>query len=293
MPATRPVPGRRSAARRAGDCLSRAGRRAGRAGRARAARAAGAQAPRLRAQEVQDGLAEVGQQVAAAVGTYAEAQADGRAQLLVLAERVNALQARAAAPATAREGHRLAPAAGRDTSVPGRRAGTCPRPAAGMCAVTGPAVVCGPASQPAAAGAAGLQTEPLQSGSLMQRRPRDGAARGAGGGGRAARGGRGAGADPGGRAGGAALQRADARRARRRPRGDGGAPMFVSPPRPTRAYALTLPSMLAPDSLSGRYVGCRRPGQRRAGSFRAVPKTRAKRCNRRAQHARLLARAEV
>jgi hypothetical protein len=95
MPAMRFTPDRGPAVRRASGCVSRASRRAGRAGRAHAAQAAGAQAPRLGAQEVQDGLAEVGQQVAAAVGTYAEAQADGRAQLLALAERVNALQARA------------------------------------------------------------------------------------------------------------------------------------------------------------------------------------------------------
>ncbi|KAK9842521.1 hypothetical protein WJX81_004130 [Elliptochloris bilobata] len=43
-------------------------------------------------QEVQNGLEEVGQQVTGAVGSYAQAQADSRAQLLALAERVGALQ---------------------------------------------------------------------------------------------------------------------------------------------------------------------------------------------------------
>ncbi len=43
-------------------------------------------------QEVQDGLAEVGQQVTGAVAAYAVAQTDGRTQLLALAERIDALQ---------------------------------------------------------------------------------------------------------------------------------------------------------------------------------------------------------
>ena len=45
-----------------------------------------------RSQEVQDGLAEVGQQVTGAVAAYAVAQTDGRTQLLALAERIDALQ---------------------------------------------------------------------------------------------------------------------------------------------------------------------------------------------------------
>lgn len=44
---------------------------------------------------MQNGLEVVGRQVTGAVSSYAQAQADSRAQLLALADRVSALQARA------------------------------------------------------------------------------------------------------------------------------------------------------------------------------------------------------
>ena len=327
MPATRPVPGRRPAARRASDCLSRAGKRAGRAGRALAARAAGAQAPRLRGA---GGVGRPGYPTVNLSGgrrpgvtpPYAWARRRCRTAWRRWASRWRPRWAHMPRRrrTAARSCSRLRSASTRCRRARRPRRG---RGSTGRClpqrsirlylgGAGGPArgLPWGCVRLPA------LRTRMVER--LSRRRPalpvrglvcrlslcrwaaaccsgpiKRGPRRGAGGGGRAARGGRGASADPGGRAGRAALRRADARRACRRPRRNGGTPMFVSPPRPTRAYALTLPSMRAPDPLSGRYVGCRRPGQRRAGSFRAVPDARAKRCNRRARHARLLARAEI